>query len=73
MWSRQLHFYVDGDWVKVDDIYVGLKGSGKFFETKDFLIDPATPSNLVVQLNIKISGKSFIKINDDQYRTRQVM
>ena len=43
--------------MKVDETYVGLKGSNSFFETRDFLIDPAAPSNLAVQLGIKISGK----------------
>ena len=48
---------IDGEWEKVDETLVGLKGSKSFFETKDFLIDPAVPSSLVAQLNIKIPGK----------------
>ena len=52
-----LNYHEDGEWEKVAETYVGLKGSKSFFETKDFLIDPAAPSSLTVQLNIKISGK----------------
>ena len=57
--SRDCHVILlaDGEWVKVDEIYAGLKGSRSFFETRDFLVDPAAPSNIVVQLGIKISGK----------------
>ena len=60
MWlSHDCHVITiaDGEWVKVDEIHVGLKGSRNFFETNDFLVDPAAPTNLVVQLGIKISGK----------------
>ena len=46
--------------MKVDEIFVGLKGNNKFFETRDFLIDSAAPSNLVVQLGIRLSGKQDI-------------
>ncbi len=50
----------DGEWVKVDETHAGLKGSRNFFETRDFLVDPAAPSNLVVELCIKIPGKYTI-------------
>ena len=52
----QVLFPADGDWVKVDDIHVGLKGKQEFFDSRDFLIDPAAPSYLVVQLSIAIQG-----------------
>ena len=51
--------YADGEWVKVDDIFVGEKGKNKFFETSDFLIDSALPMNLIVQLCIRIAGTSI--------------
>ena len=57
MWSKLIHCHADGEWVKVDETHVGLKGSKSFFETRDFLIDPAAPSSLAVQLSIKIPGK----------------
>ena len=60
MWlSHDCHVItiVDDEWVKVGEIYVGVKGNRNFFETKDFLVDPAAPTNLVVKLSIKISGK----------------
>ena len=47
----------DGEWVKVDEIFVGLKGNKDFFETRDFLVDPAAPSSLVVRFVLKIEGK----------------
>ena len=46
----------DGEWVKVDDIYVGLKGRD-FFKTRDFLVDPAVPSSLAVRFVLNIDGR----------------
>ena len=51
-----IYITIDGEWVKVDEIYVGLKEKREFFDTKDFLIDSATPSNLIVRFCIAIAG-----------------
>ena len=40
----------------MDNIYVGLKEKKEFFDTKDFLIDSAAPTNLIVRLGIVITG-----------------
>ena len=51
----------DGEWVKLDEIFVGLKGKKDFFETRDFLVDPAAPSSLAVQFVLKIDGELMTK------------
>ena len=47
----------------MDEIYVGLKEKRDFFDTKDFLIDSVTPSNLIVRFCIAIAGKLSLQIH----------
>ena len=49
-------FHADKEWVKVDEIYIGPKGKD-FYDTRDFLIDPAAPSNLIVRICVPVQGK----------------
>lgn len=44
-----------GEWVKCEEVFVGLKGA-RFYETRDFLLDGAVPTTYTMKLGIKIEG-----------------
>ena len=50
------YYSADGEWTKCDTVFVGMKDQKGFLESTHFLVDSATPVQLVVRLVIKIEG-----------------
>ena len=55
-----LLFLVDGEWVKCDNVHVGLREKRDFMESKHFLVDAAAPMSLVIRLVIVIQGEAGV-------------
>ena len=51
------HFPIDGKWVEVADVKVGLQEANEWFDSTNFTFDPALTIILVIRLTLRFSSE----------------
>ena len=52
------HLPIDGEWVEVAQVKVGLQEANEWFDSTNFTFDPALTIILVIRLTLRFSSES---------------